>query len=230
MSTWDEKWRKKRIRSDYSLKLYDFLNDLSKDLPPDTKVLEAGCGSGEGLASFKGKFAVGLDKSKEAIALARKHCKNLEVGDCFDMPFDDDTFDLTYNSGVIEHFKYPKNLEMIREMLRVTKTGGRVMVIVPNRRCIWYILYKKIGCLLGYWDFGYEEDYTIKSLKKIMNEAGLEVERVFGLQALIPLATNEHEIIPERIRKIFVHIEKIFPFKQYYAYGLGMVLSQKVPY
>ncbi len=224
---WDKNWEKKKIRSDYSLKLYNFLSDFSKDLPPNAKILEAGCGSGEGLTSFEGKFAVGLDLSKEAINLSRKkQCTNLVVGDNFNLPFKDDAFDFVYNSGVIEHFKYPKNLEMVREMKRVTKRKGRLLILVPNGYCLWYLLYKKIGNLLGYWRFGYEEDYTVEKLKKVLLEAGLKVEKKFGLQALIPLATNYSQILPEEVRKVFVHLEKIFPFKQYYAYSLGMIVRK----
>ena len=72
-ANWDEVWRKKKVVSDYSLKLYDFLRGYSKKLEKNSKVLEIGCGCGEGLIQFKDHFTVGVDISEESLKLSKKN-------------------------------------------------------------------------------------------------------------------------------------------------------------
>lgn len=49
------------------------------------------------------------------------------------LPFPDDTFDLVINEGVVEHWLDDRErLMVLREMVRVTRPGGVVAVLVPN--------------------------------------------------------------------------------------------------
>ena len=93
-------------------------------------MIEVGCGTGQTLNMTCD--TVGFDISPAALNIAKYNCDHPVQGDIFHIPFKDNTFDLTYNSGVIEHFPDPFNKKAIREMVRITKTGGTVIVIVPN--------------------------------------------------------------------------------------------------
>lgn len=221
---WDKVWKRKKVTSDYSLRLYDFLQSISKKIKPNSKVLEIGCGSGQGLSMFQNHSTTGLDNSKEALKLAKQYCNNVILADANKLPFKADSFDLIYSSGLLEHFKHPK--KAMSEIARVTKKGGKIIIIVPNTKCIWYKMYKKIMEVSGKWQFGYEESYDIKRFKKLAENNNLKIEKFFGLQILVPLATNNYQILPEKIRQALVHFEKIFPLKQYYAYGLGMICKK----
>ena len=145
------------------------------------------------------------------------------LGSIFKIPFKDNTFDLVYNSGVIEHFKDPDNVAAISEMARVIKPSGRVIIIVPNTLCLWYKAGKFFAIIIKNFEFGYEEDYSPKRLKTAVQRSGLDIEKTFGLQALPPLATNDREIISMSLRKKIGLIEKVFPCKQYYAYTVGII-------
>lgn len=220
---WDRVWRKKKVVSDYSLKLYAFLDGISRQLKPHSRVLEAGCGSGQGLSSFKNHYAVGLDLSAEALKSAKQFCSRTVNASIFEMPFKDNSFDLVYNSGVIEHFPFPENIRAVKEMSRVAKKGGKVIIIVPNSYCLWFRLWKFLATKLkGGYEFGYEESYSPKRLKETIQAAGLKPVRFFGLQALPPLATNNSEALPQAAREKLSFIDALLPFKQYYAYGLGI--------
>lgn len=221
---WEKIWTKNLITSDYSLKYLEFMRNLEKDLPNGSKVLEAGCGTGQTLAWLSERHDTnGLDISRAALNLARSNCKNPVLGSIFHMPFKNNTFDLVYNSGVIEHFMDPKNVAAIQEMARVTKSSGRVIIIVPNTLCIWYKVGKYVAVMMRNFEFGYEEDYSPKRLETAVRRAGLEIEKTFGLQVLPPFATNDREILSISLRKNIGLIEKLFPFKQYYAYTTGMI-------
>jgi len=221
---WEKVWTKNLIVSDYSLKYLDFMQEIELALPERSFVLEAGCGTGQTLFPLSKKYeTVGLDISQAALNLARLNCKNPVLGSIFEIPFKENTFDLVYNSGVIEHFRDPDNVAAIAEMARVTKPSGRVIIIVPNTFCLWYKAGKFIAVIMRNFEFGYEEDYSPKRLKTAVRKAGLEIEKTFGLQALPPLATNDREILSMGLRKKVGLIEKVFPCKQYYAYTVGII-------
>jgi SAM-dependent methyltransferase len=221
---WEKVWTKNLITSDYSLKYCDFMEGIGKSLPEGSIVLEAGCGTGQTLALLSHQHnTAGLDISRAALNLASTNCKNPVLGSIFTIPFRDNTFDLVYNSGVIEHFVDPANVAAIQEMTRVTKPSGRIIIIVPNTLCLWYKTGKFVAVMMKNFEFGYEEDYTPGRLKTASRMAGLDIEKIFGLQALPPLATNDREIINVCLRKRIGSVEKVFPFKQYYAYTVGII-------
>jgi ubiquinone/menaquinone biosynthesis C-methylase UbiE len=226
---WEKVWTKNLITSDYSLKYLDFMQGIEASLPRGSFVLEAGCGTGQTLAHISRLHeTTGLDISRAALNLARSNCKNPVLGSIFTIPFKDNSFDLVYNSGVIEHFEDPTNIAAIREMARVTKPSGRVVIIVPNTLCLWYKAGKSVAVMMKNFEFGYEEDYSPRRLKTAAKRAGLVVEQTFGLQALPPLATNDREILRMNLRQMIGSIEKAFPFKQYYAYTVGIIARKSV--
>jgi SAM-dependent methyltransferase len=58
----------------------------------------------------------------------------LEVGDGRALPFEDAGFDAAYSVSVIEHIPEPGDEQALRELARVTKPGGRVVVTLPHAR------------------------------------------------------------------------------------------------
>lgn len=227
---WEKVWTKPLITSDYSLKYLEFMERFEKTLPDHATVVEAGCGTGQTLALFSERHStVALDISPHALRLAQKIANPaLILGTIFSLPLKDGSCDLVYNSGVIEHFRNPENGKAVQEMARVTKSCGYVIVIVPNTYCPWYRLGKLIAVALKRFEFGYEEDYSLSRLRSVLAAAeDLTVISVFGLQALPPLATNARELLPEKIRKAIGRIERILPFKQHYAYAVGIVAQKK---
>jgi SAM-dependent methyltransferase len=224
---WKRIWNKSLITSDYSLKYLRFMEIIKKALPDNATVLEAGCGTGQTLSLFCSRHTtIGLDISPDALSIAKKNCDTLINGDIFHIPLRDGSCDLVYNSGVIEHFQEPENRTAVSEMVRVTKRGGSVIIIVPNSFCPWYRVGKSVAVLLKNFEFGYEEDYSINRLKKTVESCNVSVVHSFGLQALPPLATNAHELVPVTIRKHLGIIEDYFPQKQYYAYAVGIVAKK----
>jgi ubiquinone/menaquinone biosynthesis C-methylase UbiE len=225
---WDKVWTKNLITSDYSLKYLDFMMDIEKNMPAGSKILEAGCGTGQTLSYFSRTHdTVGLDISPAALDLAASNCKYPVLGSIFNIPFRDNTFDLVYNSGVIEHFKDPENIAAIKEMARITKPNGRVIIIVPNTLCLWYMAGKFVAVLMKNFEFGYEEDYSLKRLSYAITAAGMSIEKSFGLQVLPPLATNDREVLSLGWRKKIGRVESYFPKKEYYAYTVGIIAQKK---
>jgi len=53
------------------------------------------------------------------------------LGDAENLPFEDDSFDAAISAGSIEYWPNPQ--KGIEEMTRVTKSGGRVVILAPRK-------------------------------------------------------------------------------------------------
>jgi SAM-dependent methyltransferase len=58
----------------------------------------------------------------------------LETGDGRALRFDDASFDAAYSVSVLEHIPEPGDEEALRELARVTRPGGRVVITLPYAR------------------------------------------------------------------------------------------------
>jgi len=111
-----------------------------------SQVLEAGCGSGKFSFAFAllGHKVIALDfstailRNVEAAKTALEQDTGpLDVitlqGDLENLDLPDNQFDLVMNEGVIEHWlDTTARRHVLRTMVRVTRPGGTVAVIVPN--------------------------------------------------------------------------------------------------
>ncbi|MFB6163972.1 MAG: methyltransferase domain-containing protein [Haloarculaceae archaeon] len=108
------------------------------DLSPDDRVLDVGCGTGfatEGLLEHV-EEVYGLDQSPHQLEKAYAKFGRTDgpvrfhLGDAERLPFRDDAFDVVWSSGSIEY--WPDPVATLRELRRVGKPGGQVLVVGPN--------------------------------------------------------------------------------------------------
>lgn len=96
----------------------------------DKKIIDVGCG--------KGRFLKNLSEDVKNSQLYAVDISDKVMGELPDeivkkngvltqIPYDDNTFDITYAVESLEHAIFPENA--IEEMLRVTKAGGKVIVV-----------------------------------------------------------------------------------------------------
>ncbi len=142
---------KKRARYFYKYfsKIYDFVNpffysdemrkkvvDMAK-LKNEDKVVEVGCGTGftttEIVKRVGEKRVTAVDLTPEQMIKAVKKFPkaNFVRGDAENLPFRDETFDAAISAGSIEYWPNPQ--KGIEEMARVTKPGGRVVILAPRK-------------------------------------------------------------------------------------------------
>jgi SAM-dependent methyltransferase len=101
------------------------------------RLLEVGCGpaSLSIFLSYLGYAVTGLDRDEKVLATAAERNRvfrgrvTLLAGDAFNLPFEDDAFDVVYNQGFFEHFSDEDIRRLVGECLRVARA---LVFKVPN--------------------------------------------------------------------------------------------------
>lgn len=156
---------------------------IEKYLSSQDKVLEVGCGTGRIIISLMKRNKIsgyGVDFSEKSIRLAKKlayHSKTpLEIikADLINLPFPDNFFDVVFGDSVLEHIlDYER---VLKEITRVTKDNGKVIISVPNKfRPDGWDLYKYLKKI------SYPQlSFTILRLKNLFIRNRLKVIESFG--------------------------------------------------
>lgn len=108
-------------------------------LPPtgDADVLDAGCGSGRMLDTLR-RFGdvAGVDMRSASVDFARERGHaDIHQGVVEELPWPDAAFDLITCLDVLEHTVDDR--VALRELLRVTRPGGHLLVTVPTYQALW---------------------------------------------------------------------------------------------
>jgi cyclopropane fatty-acyl-phospholipid synthase-like methyltransferase len=114
------------------------------------RVLELGCARGKYLVNFAREFGYepwGIDYSESGAAMTRDNLRRAGVAgtvvcqDLFKTDLPENSFDMVYSLGLIEHFDNPG--AAIDAHVRLLKEGGTLLITVPNlRHSISAVLYK----------------------------------------------------------------------------------------
>ena len=124
-----------------------FLEDMLRP-KAGKRILDVGCGTGTAEASLARLrlsqvelFGVDMLPHRLAEANRRTRGMNARVGyaaaDACRLPFADATFDSTFCVAVLQHIREPERA--IAEFARVTRPGGRVLVVEPdNASRYWF--------------------------------------------------------------------------------------------
>jgi len=148
------------------------------------RVLEVGAGSGRDgiLLAGRGARVVALDYSLPSLRLIKAQAPEggtLSVccGDAFALPFADGTFDVVFHQGLLEHFRNPGDL--IAENARVLKPGGLILIDVPQR-WHYYTVIKHILIALRLWFAGWEREYSIGELERLLTTHSFSIVSSYG--------------------------------------------------
>jgi len=111
---------------------FGFITNLEintvKKIASAKKTLEIGCGTGLILKQISevSSHSIGVDLSEGMIEACNSKSLNAVKIDGKKLPFNDEEFDLVYSFKVLPHI--PHIEEMLKEVSRVTKTGGHLVV------------------------------------------------------------------------------------------------------
>jgi len=144
------------------------------------RILDAGCGTGNNLRHFAARGRpVGVDLSDEALRFCRERGVAAAGGSLMALPFADETFDCVTSFDVIYHRWVTDDAAAVREMARVLKPGGLLLVRVPALQALWGAHDEAVHS---------RHRYTGRELRALLERQGLALVRLtYGNSLLFPL-------------------------------------------
>jgi ubiquinone/menaquinone biosynthesis C-methylase UbiE len=193
-------WDKVAVNYDYDLYWNGLENHANLKVllthignPQEKKIIEVGCGSGFLSAALAkmGAQSTLLDISPEAIKVAVKAFTDLNLPepeyyleDALKSHIPSNRFDIAWNGGVIEHFFDNGKELFIKEMVRIVKPGGQVIILVPNSNCWPFQLIQQWMKMRKTWSFGFEDDMSPGRLKKMCLRLGIRHIQVYAFNTV----------------------------------------------
>lgn len=154
--------------------------------PATLNVVEVGSGPAHDslVLATRGAKVTGVDFSQAGLDIGREIYESqglsltTQLGDARQLPFEDDTFDLSFNGGVLEHFEDDELERVIDEMARVVRPGGTVLAFCPNRYNVFYQHHLR---KINRHSYEFERAFTAAELRSRFEARGLMNVQVSGV-------------------------------------------------
>jgi len=142
---------------------------------PKGKILDVACGTGRTFPCYGNRKIFGVDISKEMLEQAKRDYpeSHLQISDAKKLPFKSGTFSAVITARFICHT--PEYREVIKEMVRVTKPGGSIILDFPNKHSL-AVITTKVRIFFGairYFNF-----FTYEDIEKIAGENNLQIAEI----------------------------------------------------
>ena len=149
---------------------WSLLNMIDRLVKPgsDKRVLDIGCGAGNmfhHLAHYGS--VVGVDNNAKPLVVAHERGYDVREGVAEDLPFEDESQDLTALLDTVEHCD--DDMAVLRECYRVCAPGGHLVVTVPAFMWLW-----SNNDVLN----DHKRRYTAKELREQLVRIGFRVNRM----------------------------------------------------
>ena len=185
------------------------------------RILEVGAGTGRDAVALAraGAEVLTLDYVAGSLHLTVKAATgggvtvNPVCGDGLAAPFADETFDVVFHQGLLEHFRDPHPL--LRDNVRLLKPGGHLVVDVPQR-WHYYTAGKQILIALDRWFAGWETQFSIGQLERLLAGHDLAVVRSYG-DWMVPglwYRALRKVLLTRFGRRLPMYPTSVFPFAQ----------------
>jgi SAM-dependent methyltransferase len=144
----------------------------------DSRILDAGCGTGSFLYYLKEqgyRHYFGIDWSAKNIDFVHRHVTDrCEQGDM--VPYlraNENSFDAVVMNEVLEHISKPAAIDVLKAVWNSLRTNGVILILVPNM--------ENPATVYTRWhDFTHETGYTQNSLRMVLRMVGFDDVAVYG--------------------------------------------------
>lgn len=146
------------------------------------QVLDVACGTAEVISRLAAKFPksqfIGLDFSQGMVQKAQEKIKNasniiVRQAEAEDISFPENTFDSVICSEAFHHFFDPQNA--LKEMKRVLKTNGKLLLVDLDNMGIFIRLFGKIFKRIE----RARKYYSQKEMRSLLTQSGFSVQDIF---------------------------------------------------
>lgn len=175
---------------------------IHKHFAPGARLLHAGCGSGQVDSKLSREMRItAVDISWPALESYRRNNPQAEAirhGDILKLDeVAGGTFDGAYNLGVVEHFSREQIVQILREMGRTVKPGGKVVIFWPHRKATSVFVLKMVHRVLDLLRGTHTPQVRLhpaeisllqsrKQARDVVEEAGFNlVDYYFGMRDLL---------------------------------------------
>lgn len=212
-------------------------------------LLDVGCGVGDdvrALARMVGATgrAVGVDNSQTMIEAANRASQGLEFpgvfeqGDLHALPFADATFDGCRAERVLIHSDDPA--QALREMARVVRPGGWIVVIEPDLETVMvHLADAALTRKLTVWQCDTARSGRVgRQLPELFQQCGLNeiqvlptvhyetrLESLEGMRRLVGRAERQQALTAEEAGAILQEVERRNEEGRYFEFGVFFLLA-----
>lgn len=143
------------------------------------KMIDLGCGEGITLAKIIQKFPeteiIGVDHDPEKIKICRRYRLPVKLADLTCLPLAANTFDCALLIEVLEHLKVKQVNQVIKEIHRILKPGGRLIILFPHDRNFKIARFLTLKFKEAFYDYGHLRQWQPSEAKKAFQKAGFKI-------------------------------------------------------
>lgn len=196
-----------------------YITKLLEKMPKTAKILDAGCGQGLLVQEFKKR---GYDIQGIDAFYGSEYVKKDNI---LKNSFPDNHFDLILCLDVIEHFQLSEQENLIKELTRICRPGGKIIWSIPNMAHlssrIWFLF---TGMLLRTAKVSYHPgDRPISEYFQLLKPY-LQIEKRKGLSATIPFFFQLTQLFPKYTGWLYWLLK---PFQVFPKWCFNVVVESK---
>lgn len=182
---WKSFWDKCEDNLKDALEVKEYHLDLKKIIEQfqnKNDIIEIGCGTGITSLILDDRFKKNLlDYDENIINFAKQlfekeNKKAIFINeDIFSNTLVEKSYDIVFNSGLMEHYDKETRIRILKEFKRILKNDGCIIIAIPNHYCIPYRMGYIILRLLNMWP--YPKEYKIKNFDTELKMLNLITEK-----------------------------------------------------
>jgi len=151
------------------------------DARKGSKILDIATGTGKQAFAFakQGHEVIGIDLSEAMLKVANKKNRygnvRFEVADATNLPFEDNSFDVSCVSFGLHDMPLTIREKALKEMVRVTKTKGTVVIVdyaLPRNKIGRFLIYHFVNLYEG----RYYSAFIKSDLGALLGKTGVEIK------------------------------------------------------
>ena len=184
----------------------EFVRAWLNAVPRDARVLDAGCGEGVLVEEFADRLRIeGVD--------ANYSSARVRTGSVTALPHPDGFFDRAVCLDVLEHLTFEEQARALRELSRVLRSGGELLVSVPNlahlQSRVHFLLRGRLIRTAS--EEKHPGDRPVAEYVRLAERAGLHLIQRRGIFPTVPVVTRFIRRNPRALLPLHRWLTKLIP-------------------